>query len=36
MSLRQDGYEGFLIGESFMASQDPGKSATNFIKDVEA
>ncbi len=36
MSLRQEGYEGFLIGESFMASQDPGKSATNFIKDVEA
>ncbi len=36
MSLRQDGYEGFLIGESFMASQDPGKSATNFIKELEA
>lgn len=36
ISLRQEGYEGFLIGESFMASQDPGKSATNFIKDLEA
>jgi indole-3-glycerol phosphate synthase len=36
MSLRQDGYEGFLIGESFMASRDPGKSATNFIKELEA
>ena len=36
MTLRQNGYKGFLIGESFMASQDPGKSATNFIKDLEA
>lgn len=35
-SLRQVGYQGFLIGESFMASQDPGKSAINFIKDLEA
>jgi len=35
-SLRQEGFRGFLIGESFMASQDPGKSATNFIKDLEA
>jgi indole-3-glycerol phosphate synthase len=36
IGLRKDGYEGFLIGESFMASQDPGKSATNFIKDLQA
>ncbi len=35
-SLRQEGYRGFLIGESFMASKDPGKSAANFIKNVEA
>lgn len=36
LSLRQEGYEGFLIGESFMANQDPGKSATNFIRNLEA
>jgi len=35
INLRKEGYKGFLIGESFMASQDPGKSATNFIKDLE-
>ena len=30
--LRPYGYKGFLIGENFMKSEDPGKSALNFIK----
>ncbi len=34
-SLRKEGFEGFLIGETFMAGSDPGKSATNFIKELE-
>ncbi len=30
--LRPYGYKGFLIGENFMKSDNPGKSALNFIK----
>ncbi len=36
LSLRKEGYQGFLIGESFMASADPGLSATAFIKKLGA
>jgi indole-3-glycerol phosphate synthase len=31
LSLKQFGYKGFLIGENFMKSDDPGKSASEFI-----
>ena len=31
-SLREYGYEGFLIGENFMKTTDPGAHATQFIK----
>ena len=29
--LRPFGYQGFLIGENFMKTEDPGASATTFI-----
>lgn len=30
--LKQYGYQGFLIGENFMKTEDPGKHASEFIK----
>ncbi|MEZ2415869.1 indole-3-glycerol phosphate synthase TrpC [Muriicola sp. E247] len=33
--LRGMGYRGFLIGETFMATEDPGRKATEFIKTLE-
>ncbi len=35
LKLREVGYQGFLIGENFMKTDDPFKSANNFIKEVE-
>jgi indole-3-glycerol phosphate synthase len=32
--LRTFGYEGFLIGENFMKTDDPGKSAREFINEL--
>lgn len=32
--LKPYGYQGFLIGENFMKTDDPGKSATEFINDL--
>ncbi len=32
--LRSYGYQGFLIGENFMKTEDPGKNATEFIKSL--
>ena len=32
--LRSYGYQGFLIGECFMKSRDPGESAEEFINDL--
>lgn len=32
--LQPYGYLGFLIGENFMKTENPGKSATNFIKSL--
>lgn len=34
-TLRDYGYEGFLIGENFMKTENPGESATEFIKSLE-
>ena len=34
-SLRPFGYQGFLIGENFMKTTDPGTHARNFIKSLE-
>ncbi len=35
LKLREVGYQGFLIGENFMKTDDPFESAYNFIKQVE-
>jgi indole-3-glycerol phosphate synthase len=35
LKLREVGYQGFLIGENFMKTNDPFESAYNFIKEVE-
>ncbi len=32
--LKQHGYQGFLIGENFMKTENPGKSAAEFIKRI--
>ncbi len=32
--LKKYGYRGFLIGENFMKTDDPGKSATEFITNL--
>ncbi|NER18424.1 indole-3-glycerol phosphate synthase TrpC [Spongiivirga citrea] len=33
--LKPYGYEGFLIGENFMKTDNPGKSASEFIKSLK-
>lgn len=33
--LRDVGYRGFLMGENFMKTSDPGKALTNFIEDLK-
>ena len=33
--LKTYGYQGFLIGENFMKTDDPGTAAANFIKQLE-
>ncbi len=34
--LQQYGYKGFLIGENFMKTQNPGASAVEFIENLKA
>ncbi len=34
--LQKCGFQGFLIGGNFMATEDPGKSALEFIKELES
>ncbi|MBS9463189.1 indole-3-glycerol phosphate synthase TrpC [Flagellimonas sp. 389] len=34
--LKQYGYQGFLIGENFMKTDNPGQHATEFIKILES
>lgn len=34
--LKRYGYQGFLIGENFMKTDNPGKSASEFIKSLES
>ena len=36
VTLRQAGYEGFLIGEHFMRAEDPGAQCRAFIQDIHA
>ena len=33
--LQPYGYQGFLIGENFMKTDNPGDSATKFINELE-
>ncbi|MBC2839116.1 indole-3-glycerol phosphate synthase TrpC [Robiginitalea sp. SC105] len=33
-ALRESGYRGFLMGETFMKQQDPGKALRTFLKDL--
>ena len=33
--LKEYGYKGFLIGENFMKTENPGASAVDFIKKLE-
>ena len=35
-SLQEYGFQGFLIGESFMKTTDPGKAAAEFIAELRA
>jgi len=35
IDLKTFGYEGFLIGENFMKTNNPGQSASEFIKNIE-
>ena len=35
IDLKKFGYQGFLVGENFMKTNDPGKSAREFIKNIE-
>jgi len=34
--LQKFDFKGFLIGGNFMAAEDPGKSALEFIQDLES
>ena len=34
--LKPFGYQGFLIGENFMKTNNPGASAKQFIKDLKS
>ena len=34
VELRRAGYQGFLIGEYFMASSDPGRTCASFIRRI--
>jgi indole-3-glycerol phosphate synthase len=34
LELKQLGYDGFLIGEQFMKSPDPGKASADFIQEL--
>ena len=35
VELKKYGYQGFLVGENFMKTNDPGESASRFIKKIE-
>lgn len=34
--LQSFGYQGFLVGENFMKTNDPGAAAAQFVKQIEA
>ncbi|MFT5021575.1 MAG: indole-3-glycerol phosphate synthase [Colwellia sp.] len=34
--LQSCGFQGFLVGENFMKTNDPGAAALDFISKIEA
>ncbi|MEI9912828.1 MAG: hypothetical protein WDO71_26185 [Bacteroidota bacterium] len=36
VTLRQAGFKGFLIGETFMKEADPGKAFADFVAGLKA
>ena len=34
-NLKEFGYQGFLVGEHFMRSEDPGRSAGEFLQKIK-
>jgi indole-3-glycerol phosphate synthase len=34
--LKSHGYQGFLVGENFMKTDNPGEAAHKFIKQIES
>ena len=32
--LKQEGFQGFLIGENFMKTENPGEACREFIKEL--
>ena len=34
--LKTHGYQGFLVGENFMKTDNPGETAQKFIKHIES
>ena len=35
ITLKNFGYDGFLIGENFMKSVDPGRALANFLNEIK-
>ena len=35
IELKKYGYKGFLMGENFMKTNNPGNAASDFIKTIE-
>jgi len=36
IQLKEHGFNGFLIGENFMKTQDPGKAMQKFVQEIES
>ncbi|NJW54937.1 indole-3-glycerol-phosphate synthase TrpC, partial [Salinimicrobium sp. CDJ15-91] len=36
LELQKSGFQGFLIGGNFMKTEDPGKSASEFINELKS
>ena len=35
ITLKNFGYDGFLIGENFMKTEDPGRALENFLNEIK-
>jgi indole-3-glycerol phosphate synthase len=36
VKLKSKGYKGFLIGETFMKTEDPGKAMEKLVEEIKA